>query len=335
MPAFLIDLCFLVVGIAVLLAGGELLVRGATSLARKLGIPALLVGLTIVAFGTSAPEMVVSVFAAFNGAPALALGNIVGSNIANVLMVLGIPAIFATIATNTNGVARNTLIAAIATGVFIFMSVDRQLSLLEGYALAGGIIAYLVFLAITAFANAEDPVLAEMTDVDQMDGLPKATVMIAVFALMGIVLLPLGAHLIVTGASGVASNFGVSEALIGLRIVAIGTSLPELATALIAAMRRQAEMAIGNVIGSNIFNLLAVGGITAISSHMVLGRAAEIPDAFMRFDYWVMAASMAAIAGLVLTRNPLGVRIGLIFTLAYLCYVGWIAVGAMMVAGMI
>lgn len=333
MPDTLTDLIFVIGGIAVLLAGGELLVRGATALARKLGVPALIVGLTIVAFGTSAPEMVVSVFAAIEGAPGLALGNIVGSNIANVLLVLGVPAIFASIATNMKGVGRNTLIAIAATLAFLYFSLDRQISLQEGYLLAGGILAYIVFLGVTAMAHAEDPVLAEMTDVDHMDGLPRAPVMIAVYTLAGIVLLPAGAQLIVSGASGIAASFGVPEALIGLTIVAIGTSLPELATALVAAMRKQAEMAIGNVIGSNIFNLLAVGGITGIASGMALGQAAPVPEVFWRFDFFVMAGAMAAISAFIFTRNPLGKRIGLIFTLAYCCYIGYIAVGAMMRAG--
>ena len=335
MPDTLTDFLLVVGGIVVLLAGGEFLVRGATALARRLGVPALIVGLTIVAFGTSAPEMVVSVFAALEGEPGLALGNIVGSNIANILLVLGVPAIFAVLATNLKGVGRNTLIASAATALFIFMSIDGELSLNEGYILAAGIVAYLVFLAFTAMAHAEDPVLAEMTDVDHMEGLPKSAALIGIYTLAGVVLLPAGAQLIVTGASGIASTMGVPQALIGLTIVAIGTSLPELATALVAAMRRQAEMAIGNVIGSNIFNLLAVGGITAISSAWVLGQPAQIPEAFMRFDYWVMVGAMAAIAGLVFTKNPLGLRIGLIFTLAYLCYIGYIAVGAMMTAGML
>ncbi len=311
---------FVAIGIIVLLYGGDLLVRGATALARRVGIPALIVGLTIVAFGTSAPEMVVSAAAAIEGAPGLALGNIVGSNIANILLVLGVPALLAPLATQVSGVRTNATIALMLTGVFIWMGWDGVLTFNEGLGLAAAIIVYIVYLAFASRRAGDDPVLAELTDVDHMDGLPKAPAMVGVFLLAGLVLLPLGAHLIVTGAVDIATSFGVSEAVVGLTIVAIGTSLPELATALVAAMRKQVEMAIGNVIGSNIFNIAAVGGITGISAQLATGGPAPFDPTFMQFDFWIMSAAMVLITILIFARRPVGRLIGTVFALGYVGY---------------
>ncbi|MCR9130182.1 MAG: calcium/sodium antiporter [Alphaproteobacteria bacterium] len=320
MPEPVIFLLLIAVGIALLLYGGDLLVRGATSLARKVGIPSLIVGLTIVAFGTSAPEMVVSAAAAIENAPGLAIGNIVGSNIANILLVLGLPAVLAPMATKMTGVKRNAVIALALTGVFIWMGFDGALTLTEGVALAVGIVLYIAYLAISARGAKDDPVIAELTDVDHMEGLPQTGVMIAVYTLAGLVLLPVGARLIVEGGVGVAELFGVPEAVIGLTILAFGTSLPELATAMVAALRKQAEMAIGNVIGSNIFNICAVGGITGIAATAATGQPAPVDPEFIRFDFWVMAGAMAVTALLVFSERPLGRLLGLVFALAYGAY---------------
>ncbi len=320
MTDLLIALGFVAIGIVVLLYGGDLLVRGATALARRLGIPALIVGLTIVAFGTSAPEMVVSAAAAIEGAPGLAIGNIVGSNIANILLVLGIPALLAPLATKVAGVRVNASIALILTAVFIWMGLDGALNFNEGLGLAAAIVAYIVYLAIASRNAADDPVIAELTDVDHMEGLPKTGGLIGVFMVAGLVLLPLGAHLIVQGAVDIADMFGVPEAVVGLTVVAVGTSLPELATALVAAMRKQGAMAIGNVIGSNIFNIAAVGGITGISATLATGGPAPFDPTFMRFDFWVMAGAMLMITGLIFARRSLGRGLGVFFTLGYIGY---------------
>ncbi|XBQ17624.1 MAG: calcium/sodium antiporter [Oceanicaulis sp.] len=324
MPEPILLLILIVAGIAVLLFGGEVLVRGATSLARRLGVPALIVGLTIVAFGTSAPEMVVSAAAAIEGAPGLAIGNIVGSNIANILLVLGLPAIIAPLATKAPGVRRNAFIALALTGLFIWFGMDGALGLNEGWALAGLIVAYVAYLAIGARSAKDDPVIAELTEVDDMDGLPQTWLMTGVYVLLGLVLLPVGAQLIVTGGAGIAREFGVSEAVIGLTILAFGTSLPELATALVAALKRQAEMAIGNVIGSNIFNICAVGGITGVAASLATGEPAPVEQSFIAFDFWVMAGVMIAIAGLIFAGRKVSRPVGAVFAAAYVAYVVWL-----------
>ena len=272
MSATLLDVLLLGIGIIIILFGGDYLVRGASAVAKRTGVPSLLIGLTIVAFGTSAPEMVVSVFAAIAGSPGLAVGNIVGSNIANVLLVLGLPALIAVMGTTAKGVRTNALIALAAALLFIALCWDWEanapgaISLLEGAILSALIIAYLVYLGFVAMRSRDDPMVAELTSVDSMEGLPKSPLGIGFSLIVGLVALPIGANLIVEGGASLAATLGVSEAVIGLTLLAVGTSLPELATSVVAAVRRQADMAIGNVIGSNIFNILAVGGITGLAA---------------------------------------------------------------------
>jgi len=323
MPDILLFSLMVLGGIVVLLTGGDILVRGATALASKAGVPPLLVGLTIVAFGTSAPEMVVSAAAAVEGAPGLAIGNIVGSNIANVLLVLGLPALLAPIASSAKGVTRNAVIALGFTALFIALCLDGALSLMDGAILAVGIVGYVGFLALTAKAHQDDPLIAELTDIEHMDGLPKKAPMVALFLLGGLVMLPVGAQLIVEGGVGIAALFNVPDAVIGLTILAFGTSLPELATALVAALRKQADMAIGNVVGSNIFNISAVGGITGIAASFATGEPAPVDAQFVQLDFWVMTAAALAILGFAVLRRPIGRISGLVMTLAY---VGYLAV---------
>ena len=321
----LTQLILILAGIVILLFGGDFLVRGAVALARRLGIAPLIVGLTIVAFGTSAPEMVVSAIAAIQGAPGIAIGNIVGSNIANILLVLGLPAILAPMATAAPGVRTNALIAFGATLLFIGLTWDRALDPHDGMILAALIVIYVVWLAIAARRSTDDPVIAELTDVDNMEGLPKSAPAIAGMMLIGLVFLPIGAQLIVSGGGELARALGVSEAIIGLTLIALGTSLPELATAAVAALRRHAEMAIGNVIGSNIFNLFAVGGIAGVATAIGPAGLAEVDEAFFQLDYWVMTAAILAAMAFVFLRRPIGRLSGLVLFTAYCGYIGALA----------
>lgn len=321
MSAILLDALLLGVGIIIILFGGDYLVRGAVALARATGVPSLLIGLTIVAFGTSAPEMVVSVFAAMAGAPDLAVGNIVGSNIANILLVLGLPAVIAAMGTTAKGVRTNAMIALAASLLFIGLSWDRQISFLEGSILAGLIGVYILYLAIVAMRSRDNPMVAELTSVDEMEGLPKSGIGTALSLLVGLVALPIGANLIVEGGSGIATTLGVPQAVIGLTLLAVGTSLPELATSIVAAVRRQADMAIGNVIGSNIFNIFAVGGITGIAAGTFAGGV-EVDETFFRLDFWVFLASSVFVTWLVFSRRPMGRLTGLTLLLGYAAYLG-------------
>jgi cation:H+ antiporter len=311
-------------GIVILLFGGDFLVRGSASLARRWNLPPLFVGLTIIAFGTSAPELVVSVQSALQGVPGLALGNIVGSNIANFLLVLGLPALFGAIETTTPGVRRNAVIALGAAIALIIVSWDRVISFEEGAILFTAIIVYVLVLGMLARGETDDPALAELTDVDHMEGLPKSMPSIILSIIVGLVALPVGAQMIVTGGTAAALAYNVDESLVGLTAVAIGTSLPELATVVMASLRRQAEMAIGNVLGSNIFNVFAVGGATGLVANMT-GTPLSLPESFFALDFWVMLGSSVVIAMIVIARRPIGRLLGSILFISYLAYIGYIA----------
>jgi len=319
-----VDIILVISGIAVLLLGGDFLVRGAVALANRAGISPLIVGLTVVAFGTSAPEMVVSAAAAISNAPGLAVGNIVGSNIANIFLVLGLPAILMPMATRAPGVGRNALIALAASVLFIALSWDRMLDLTDGLILGALIIVYVIYLAVGAARAKDDPVIAELTEAATVGDVPVSTGRMLFFLLVGIVALPIGANLIVEGASDIAALLGVSDAIIGLTIIAFGTSLPELATAAVAAMKRHSEVAIGNVIGSNIFNIFAVGGITGISAGLIRGGA-PIAQEFFVLDFWVMLAAAVIAAVLVLTRRPIARVTGAVLFLGYCGYIAALA----------
>lgn len=308
----------LLVGIVILVVGGDLMVRGAASIARHWGIPPLIVGLTIVAFGTSAPELVVAVQAVWDGASELATGNIVGSNIANVLLALGLPAMIMAIPTNMPGVARNAFVCVFATILYMVLAwVNNPMLKWQGAILFGGIIVYLIWMFRLAKSGVDDPILAEMTEIEEgEDGLPNRLWLSGLFLVIGLIGLVFGGQLIVQNATDIAEHFNVSQAVIGLTIVAIGTSLPEIATVIIAAYRGHPEVAIGNVLGSNVFNLFAVGGAAALAGPLYIRKE------FFWFDHWVMLVAMLALTVYILSRNNIGKKTGLIFLIAYALYLG-------------
>lgn len=313
----LFNFATLIAGLVLLVFAGDYLVKGAVGLAENLGIPALIIGLTIVAFGTSAPELFVALQSALGGVPDIATGNVVGSNIANVLLVMGLPALFSPIHANQRGLSRNVGIMLVFTVAFIWLIGDGMLSRLEAGGLFGGLIVFIIAQAIRAqqamaAADEEDLPADYHDDVGEA---PHSAPMIAVFLVGGIVGLPIAAHLTVSGASGIATAFGVSEAAIGLTIVAIGTSLPELATTLSAAMRREADVALGNIIGSNIFNLAAIMGITG----MVV--AIPVSDVIIARDIWVMLVTSLLLAVICFAKLTTGRAIGAAMLVAYLAYV--------------
>ncbi|WP_409433617.1 calcium/sodium antiporter [Litorimonas sp. RW-G-Af-16] len=316
LPVFL-----LVLGLVILIIAGDIMVRGAAALARHWGVPALIVGLTIVAFGTSAPEMVVSVQAVLQGTGELAAGNVIGSNIANVLLALGLPALILAIPTNIAGVGRNSFVCLLATVLFMALAFVSKftngsaLVMWQGAILFGGIIAYLLWMFSLAKAGAEDPILAEMTEIDEgKDGLPSRMWVELVYVIGGIIGLVVGGALIVNNATTIATAMNVSETIIGLTIVAIGTSLPEIATVVVASYRGHSEVALGNVLGSNVFNTFAVMGAAALAGPV------PIESRLYNFDMWVMLISMLALLMFVMTRKPIGRKTGVIFVSAYLVY---------------
>ncbi len=250
-------------GLVLLFLGGEGLVRGAVSIARRLNISELVIGLTLVGFGTSVPELVTSLQAVQRGAVGIAIGNVVGSNIANVLLVLALAVLVRPVLVNRSAIARDASVMIAATALLCALIWFDQFGRLTGVALVGMLVAYLVF-SIVADQNRADPAAQmhaeEGETVEAYYPLPIAA-LIAVAGLAGVVL---GANFLVEGSVVIARQFGLSEAVIGLTIVAVGTSLPELATSVVAAARGRGDVALGNVIGSNIFNILGILGLTAL-----------------------------------------------------------------------
>ncbi|MGI9589783.1 MAG: sodium:calcium antiporter, partial [Myxococcota bacterium] len=245
-------------GLTYLLIGGDLLVRGALSLSRQARIPPIVVGLTVVAFGTSAPELVVAVSATLQGLPTIALGNVIGSNIANVLLVLGLPALIHATACDQPSASRDASLMLGVSLLFAALCAMGTLGTAEGVLMLALLVIYLGVVARSGGLGAEEL----DTAVDRVLGLPTSKLMIALFFSLGLVGLQLGAELTIDGAVDVAKRAGVPEAVVALTAIALGTSLPELATTLMAAFQRQSDVAIGNVLGSSVFNLLAIMGLT-------------------------------------------------------------------------
>lgn len=294
----LMDWVYTGLGLLILLLAGDALVRGAVNLSLRLGVPALIVSLTIVAFGTSAPELLIAVAAINDGAPGIAMGNVVGSNTANILLVLGVPALLATLHTSECDTRQNYIYMILATLLFIAAAALGPITWVHGLVLLGALTAILTKAFFDAKAhrkNGQDDV-----DLDELEGADPSLPWwrIVLYLVLGLIGLPLGADLLVDGAVSIATDFGVSETVIGLTLVAIGTSLPELATTVMAALRRQADVAIGNVIGSNMFNLLAIIGLASLVGDI------DVDPGFLRFDLWVMlAASLILIPFVFLKQN--------------------------------
>lgn len=303
-------------GLVLLVVFGDVLVRGAVDLSYRLGIPPLIVGLTVVAFGTSAPELVVSVKAALDGLPGIAIGNVVGSNIANILLVLGLPALISATRCDHHALDRNTYIVLGTSVLFTVLCFLTPMTFWDGALLFGLLIAFLWLSARRAMSSRTDGSLVPIDDdVEPLAG----PVWVSVGALLlGLVGLPVAAHLTVDGAASVARVWGVSDAVIGLTVVAIGTSLPELATTVIAAFRQHGALALGNVLGSNLFNMLAIIGITAMVTPI------EIPAEILRLDIWVMLAATVILVPFVVWQVPIGRIAGIAFLAAYVVYIGYL-----------
>lgn len=305
------DWLYTAVGLVILLLAGDSLVKGAVNLSLRLGVPALIVSLTIVAFGTSAPELLISVQAIWDGVPGLALGNVVGSNTANVLLVLGIPALMATMHTSECDTRVSYLQMLAATALFIALCFYGPLNWVSGLILLVALAAMLFCAARAARKHRKANIdVAQIEGADPNLGWPK----IALFLALGLIGLPLGANLLVEGATNIARDFGISETAIGLTLVAIGTSLPELATTVMAALRRQADVALGNVIGSNMFNLLGIMGIASL--------VGDIPvDAqFLQFDLWIMAGASALLIPFVFMKVDINRTWGIVLSVLYATY---------------
>lgn len=303
-----VEILLVLGGLALLVLGGDLLVKGAVGLSLKLGMTPLVVGLTVVAFGTSAPELLVSLSAALKGSSGIAMGNVVGSNIANVLVILGVTALVSAIVTRGHDLRESWAMMIGASVLLIALAFTGEIGRIEGLIL-------LAALALVLWRQLSTG-RADEADVDSST-MGAGWGRIALWLGLGLVLLPVGANLLVAGATDIARAFGISETVIGLTLVAIGTSLPELAASVASALKGRADMALGNVVGSNIFNILAILGITAVIAPL------PVPPEMLRLDLWMMLGSSLLLAPFLLRAVTISRPIGAAFVAAYGAY-AWV-----------
>lgn len=301
-------------GLVILLLAGDALVKGAVNMSLRIGIPALIVSLTVVAFGTSAPELLISITAALEDKPGITLGNVIGSNTANVLLVLGVPALIATMHTSHCNTKMSYLQMVFGSLLFIGLCFFGTFTFVSGVVLLAALTATLTWAFFQAKAHRA---MGEDDDLEEPEGADPEMRWwkIIMYLVLGLIGLPLGADLLLDSAVTIARMFGITETVIGLTLVAIGTSLPELATTVMAAIRRQADVALGNVIGSNMFNLLAVIGVTAVVSPIPVD-----PD-LLEFDVWVMLGATLLLVPFVFLRANITRIWGVVLTGLYVTYI--------------
>jgi cation:H+ antiporter len=320
----LFEVFLLAIGSAVLIGGAEVLIRGASRLAVSVGISPLVVGLTVVAFGTSAPELAVTVGASYAGEPELALGNIVGSNIFNVLMILGTTAAVAPLVVSRQLVRFDVPLMIVVSLVVSAMALDGRIDRLDGAVLFAGILGYTVFSIVksrseSALVQKEYETALHASEAKRSSAAVNILLMVA-----GLVLLVLGARWLVEGATAIAQALGVSELVIGLTIVAAGTSLPEIATSVLAALRGERDIAVGNVVGSNLFNLMAVLGLGSI----VAPEGVPVSAGALTFDIPVMIAAAIGMLPICFTGYLIARWEGLLLMGYYVAYASFIALQA-------
>jgi len=306
----------LVGGFIYLLMGADLLVRGAVALARRARVPPIVVALTVVALGTSLPELVVSLHASLSGFPGIALGNVVGSNIANVFLVGGVAAIVFPLAYPGGPIRRDSMVMVVASLVFFALCLMDGLNRLTGAALLLGL--FVVMIPTVRDAARAHYASAGRAPMEAVLGLPGHRPEIFLYIGAGLVGLPIGARLVVESALEIANLMGMSETVVGLTIIAFSTSLPELATTVVAAYRKETELAIGTLVGSNIFNLLAIMGVASL----VAPSGISVPPLFPHLDLPVMVAAALAISTFAWLRRPIGRKAGIILLAGYVAYLG-------------
>ncbi|MCH2066779.1 MAG: calcium/sodium antiporter [Shimia sp.] len=307
------------IGLTGLFVGGEMLVRGAVTIAKAYGLPPMVIGLTLVGFGTSTPELVTSVQAALSGSAGIAIGNVVGSNIGNILLILGVSAMLLPLAVARDALRRDGSVMIAATlallGVVLFGEITRWIGV--GFVTALAAYLFVVFRSVSKTKETSDAVVYEK-EAAAIPG-PDLGLSAAIgVAVVGLIATIIGARLLVDGAISVAEFAGISETVIGLTVVAIGTSMPELVTAVIAVRKGQGDVAIGNVIGSNLFNVMGIVGVTALI-HPV-----TVPVEIATFDIWVLLGASVLLIGFARTGWTINRLEGGAFLVAYLGYFGFL-----------
>lgn len=309
------DLFFLIIGIALLTIGGELLIRGSLSAASFLKVSPLLSGLLIIGFGTSAPEFAVSVDAAIKLRADIAIGNVVGSNIGNILLILGLCALIKPLAVRPLALKRDALTVILSSVLLLVLVGGSSLAKFDAIILA---IALLSYLLLTYFSErlVESPsAVLHKAEATEVTGTPGSTLKTIVYILLGLLLLIGGSQVLLWGAIGLAESFEVSEAFIGLTLVAVGTSLPELSISVLATIRGHADVAVGNILGSNIFNTLGILGVSAMLQPL------SVTQRILDFDLWIMLGVSVLLFLFLYTGNTVSRLEGSILLLGYLAYV--------------
>lgn len=302
----MIDVLLIVVGVVLVLFGADKLTEGASALARRMNVPEIVIGLTIVAAGTSAPELFVSIVSALKGTPDMAVGNVVGSNTMNAMLIVGCAAMVAPMAISPSTVKKDIPFSVLASVALIVLALDSFLGRVDGIILLAGFAAFMVYTLMQAKAGSSEAV-KEVSSVWK-------NLLFVVFGLAGLVV---GSNLFVDSASSVALSLGISEGVVGLTIVAGGTSLPELATSVVAARKGQSAIAIGNVIGSNVFNILLILGLTATISPLEI-------EGITTIDMAVMLLSVALVWFFSRTRYTVERWEGAVLVGGYMLYLGWL-----------
>ena len=303
-------------GFVILVGAAEILVRGAVSLADRFGVSPLVIGMTVVAIGTSAPELVVSLGAVLEGSPSLAVGNIIGSNIANVLLILGATCLLKPIIEHPGSSPMDGWVLIGGTALFTVLCLYGEIDLVSGILL---LIAFFGFLGISYVRDSHNPKAAEdaALEVEDFQGNHRPLFLALIMVVAGLIGLGLGAHVLVEGGVDIARAFNIPEEVIGLTLFALGTSLPELAASLVAALRGHPAVAIGNVIGSNLFNILGVAGVIGVVGSI------PVPAQIIEFDLWVMLASTLVLFPVLILNWRIPKITGACLLILYLGYV-WI-----------
>ncbi len=300
-------------GLALLLFAADYLVRGAVALARLSGVSPLIIGLTIVAIGTSVPEFVTALAASLSGATDMAIGNVVGSNIVNMLLILGIAAIIRPIAVSVKTIARDTTMVVGATALFVAIGVTCGFNLWRGALLVFCLLGYL-YLTYKAEKVENNEEALHAREAEYIGGVPGHTWVAFVFLVGGLAGIIVGAKLLVDGGLGIAEAFNVSRTVVGLTWIAVGTSLPELAIVIVASLRGHSDIALGNVLGSNIFNLLGITGGVAMITPL------DMPNEVMNFDIWALLGVTILLLPLMITENKISRMDGRLLVGLYIVY---------------
>ena len=301
-------------GLLLLLFGGEFLVRGAVALADRLGVSHLVIGLTVVAAGTSAPELVVCLIAALEGSPGIAVGNVIGSNIANILLILGVAGLICVLPVNRRSLYRDGSVAIFAAILLAVISMTGTIERWHGFLMLVCLVAYLGFCYRSDRRSRKAQASIDV-EIEELAGKDRRLWLLLLYLFGGLAGVLVGSELLVQGATEVARAAGVSEAIIGLTLVALGTSLPELATGIIAARHKHTDLALGNVLGSNIFNILAIMGVVAVTQPLA------VPAEIIAFDLWAMLGVTIAFLAVAFLARRIGRPVAVVFLFAYAAYI--------------